>query len=190
MYVLFVLGELLDSSLSGYRLHEILAYKLGPRFKVSWGIIYPLLDKLVAAGDITLTETAEPGQRSKKIASITAQGRQTFHNLMLAPIKAGKNEDIQYTFKLSNLHHLAADERQMILNSFIAYQELDLASARRGITGIADNDSMVPADRFMATKLQEYRIKQTTTAIEWAQAMKITTASPEFINLLQTEREN
>ena len=46
VYELFVLGELMEQPMYGYLLHEIAGRILGPYSPLSWGIIYPLINKL------------------------------------------------------------------------------------------------------------------------------------------------
>jgi len=54
MYVLFVLGQLMDRPMTGYQLRKALTAVVGRDLTISFGALYPLLDKLAAAGDLTL----------------------------------------------------------------------------------------------------------------------------------------
>lgn len=172
MYTLFVLGELLDNPLSGYQLRDILGYVIGTRVKVSWGNIYPLLDKLSTSGDITLTAVADENAHPQKLATITQQGIHHFRELMDAPIKPGKNEELEYIFKLDNLHHVTTDEAISVLNDFIGYQNEIKAVAEHAITSINGNEHIQPDDQFTSSALNRYRIGQATAATTWAHTLQ------------------
>ncbi|GEK29591.1 hypothetical protein IV55_GL000653 [Furfurilactobacillus siliginis] len=172
MYTLFVLGELLDNPLSGYQLRDILGYVIGTRVKVSWGNIYPLLDKLSTSGDITLTAVADENTHPQKLATITEQGIQHFRELMSAPIKPGKNEELEYVFKLDNLHHVSTDQAIGVLTNFIDYQKEIQAVAEHAITSINGNEHIQPTDQFTSSSLNRYRVGQAVAAIAWAQALQ------------------
>ncbi|MGV0168355.1 PadR family transcriptional regulator [Furfurilactobacillus sp. WILCCON 0119] len=167
MYTLFVLGELMDNPLTGYQLRDILSHVIGDRFTVSWGIIYPLLDKLEEAGDITLVNTQHDGGRQQNVAHLTDHGRDHFKALMAKPITPGKNEEMLYLFKLDNLHHLTTPEAIDLLETFIAYKTAVRDSAQTAKSAIQAAD-MDDADKFTSTALGQYRLAKAQAAIDWA----------------------
>ena len=59
MNELFVLGELMESPQNGYHLRNAMQASLGKNRKVSFGVLYPLLDKLAKNGLITITVNEE-----------------------------------------------------------------------------------------------------------------------------------
>jgi DNA-binding PadR family transcriptional regulator len=65
MYELFILSELMDRPKTGYDLQKILQYVLGSHRKVSFGVMYLLLNKLSDAKFITLTDDREGEGRAK-----------------------------------------------------------------------------------------------------------------------------
>src|SRR5689334_11679810 len=90
VYELFVLGELMVQPLYGYLLHDIANHILGPLSPLSWGILYPLIQRLEKAG--LTTSVVERHQQNfprkergqpRRIYSITPAGRARFMTLML-----------------------------------------------------------------------------------------------------------
>src|SRR5579885_3084889 len=82
VYELFVLGELAVQPLYGYLLREIAERILGPLSPLSWGILYPLINRLEKDG-LTTSSVEQPradfprkerGQ-PRRIYSITPAGR-------------------------------------------------------------------------------------------------------------------
>lgn len=81
-----ILGMLLGNSLSGYDLKKCIDSGVGVFVKTSYGSLYPALKKLVARGDIALTE--ESGGRGKKTYTICDQGREAFMAWLVEPANA------------------------------------------------------------------------------------------------------
>ncbi|MTV82129.1 PadR family transcriptional regulator [Secundilactobacillus folii] len=173
MYTVFVLGQLLDDAMSGYRLREILSNIVGQREKVSYGIIHPLLEKLAQSGDIILTKTTAQNNRPQKIATITDRGRATFDQLMRTPIKVGKHEELQYLLKLNNLHHVSKEEGRQLINQFIAFNESVLEEATANAQNIAHNELMNAGEKHSAIAIAHYKVAQAKTAISWAKGLEV-----------------
>src|SRR5690606_28681550 len=70
------LGALSMGDATGYEIRK--QFEEGPFsyfFDASFGSIYPALNKLLADGFVTCTSEAQPGRPTKKIYSITEDGR-------------------------------------------------------------------------------------------------------------------
>lgn len=91
MSELFVLGELMESPQNGYHLRNTMQASLGKNCKVSFGVLYPLLDKLTKNGLITITVNDEG--RTQKTASMSAKGRQRFFELMKQDVPSGAHTE-------------------------------------------------------------------------------------------------
>src|SRR6185437_7015359 len=61
MYELFLLGKLMERPWHGYEFHQVLNSVVGPARQVSWGTIYPLLQRLEKAG--LFPRFSEPSDR-------------------------------------------------------------------------------------------------------------------------------
>lgn len=159
--------------MSGYRLREILPNIIGQREKVSYGIIHSLLEKLAEAGDIKLESTTGANKRPQKIASITAQGRATFDALMQTPIKAGKHEELEYLFKLNNLHHVSTELGTQIIAQFIQFNTAIRDESNANADNIAHNELMNEHEKRSAIAIANYKAAQAQTAIKWAKALQL-----------------
>lgn len=121
MYDLFVLGQLMDESMNGYLMQQILQQIVGKQRKISFGMIYPLFKRLNEAGYITLNDYLKGNKRSKKIATITDLGRQRFQELMIQKVPLNPNLEFIYTVKFRNFHQVKPALRQQILNEYKEY---------------------------------------------------------------------
>lgn len=168
MYVIFVLGQLMDRPMTGYQLRAILTKIIGEREKVSFGTLYPLLQKLTDAGDITYQEAPAQNKRPQKIAMITAQGKQTFSKLMAAPVKPGKHETLEYLLKLKNLQHVSKTLGQSIIADFIHLNETISAEAQRNMAEIQAIAQLQPSEKHYALAITDFQARQADSALAWA----------------------
>lgn len=121
MYDLFVLGQLMDESMSGYLMRQILQQIVGQQRKISFGMIYPLFKRLHEAGYISLEEESEVGKRTKKVATITELGRERFKELMVQKVPLNPNLEFTYSVKFRNFHQVDIKLRQKILLDYQDY---------------------------------------------------------------------
>ncbi|KRM75797.1 PadR family transcriptional regulator [Secundilactobacillus collinoides] len=127
MYELLILIMLTSRDMSGYKLRQILGSTLVPRREISNGVMYPMLNKMAAAGHITLhREDDDP--RAKKIASITDEGRQRLQVLMAQPIEMDAKRESMFRFKLRGLGTVAVAKRASILADYETAVRTDRAS--------------------------------------------------------------
>jgi DNA-binding PadR family transcriptional regulator len=134
---LAILGLLKEQELHGYELKKRLSDALGPLSSVSFGSLYPALNRLEAAGAVKAVEArdaggappmpmtgslgaelaafrarraATRGSRGKKVYGITERGEQLFEELLAA--EAGSAEDDRaFNLKLAFARYLPADAR-------------------------------------------------------------------------------
>lgn len=122
MYDLFVLGQLMDESMSGYLMQQILQQLVGRNRKISFGMIYPLFKRLSEAGYINLVEEqSDNGNRPKKVASITKEGRIRFKELMEQVVPLNPNLEFTYSVKFRNFHQVDLKLRLKILGDYRNY---------------------------------------------------------------------
>jgi DNA-binding PadR family transcriptional regulator len=92
---------MVEGGLSAYKLRFVLGRILGAHREVSFGVLYPLLNKLEAQGFIEQTETLD--KHNKKLINITDAGKDRFMELMEQPVTENAHLDDVYNFKLSGL---------------------------------------------------------------------------------------
>jgi len=156
MYDLFVLGQLMDQDMTGYQLRKALTTVVGPEQTVSYGVLYPLLERRNQAGDVTLTTMAGP--RAKKQAGITSQGRRHFHDLVLEPVAVNKQTQLVFQIKCNFLHLLTVPEQRRMLQNFKQFSDLQLENLEMARSYLTDNPRMAPTD--VADALQLNRLLQ------------------------------
>lgn len=163
MNELFVLGELMEAPQNGYHLRSSLQNALGRDRKISFGVLYPLLDKLADNGLIEL-ETVTDGRTQKK-ATITKKGSDRFFELMREPVPNGaKSRDI-YLIKLDAMQHLPLVEQQQLLETFIREQQKTIDETR---PVIQEFDEDMRIDHWYAEKKQKLRLAEAQVAVDWA----------------------
>ncbi|MBZ5960832.1 MAG: PadR family transcriptional regulator [Leuconostoc gelidum] len=125
MYELYVLGQLLFTDRSAYKLRFVLENVLGINRKVSFGVLYPLLEKMENSGTIVMTNDLD--WRGKKKLHVTAVGRSRFDTLMREPISKNAHMDDVYLFKLSSLSLVDRTLSQQIIANFRAEKQSQCA---------------------------------------------------------------
>ena len=121
-----ILGLLQQCPMHGYELRKELASLLGGLRSISFGSLYPALKRLQAAGYIT---TADPdpraplpadappltGRRGKVVYTITAEGKDRFHELVSQTGPEAYDDGGLFGVRLAFFRHTAADARLRIL---------------------------------------------------------------------------
>lgn len=121
MYDLFALGQLMDESMSGYLMQSILQQIVGRQRKISFGMIYPLFNRLKEAGYITISEVKSKNNRFIKVATITDAGKERFYELMAQKVPLNPNLDFTYSVKFRNFHQVDLSLRRQILHDYQTY---------------------------------------------------------------------
>jgi DNA-binding PadR family transcriptional regulator len=136
---LAILGLLKEQELHGYELKKRLGEALGPLSSVSFGSLYPALNRLEAAGAVKAVEArdgsgapappipmtgslggelaafrarraATRGSRGKKVYGITERGQALFEELLAAEATSAE-DDRSFNLKLAFARYLPADAR-------------------------------------------------------------------------------
>ena len=164
MNELFILGELMEGPHSGYQLRSAMQVSLGRHRKISFGVVYPLLEKLAKAGLIELTSV--PEERNKNMASITDKGRERFFQLMEQPVPDGAHNADIYLIKLDVMQHLPLIRQRGLLDEFCIEQNAIIEETRKAINDLRREERI---DHWYAEKKQELRLRQASIAIQWAE---------------------
>lgn len=135
---LAILGLLKEQELHGYELKKRLGEALGPLSSVSFGSLYPALNRLEAAGAVKAVEANEPGSgtpaipmtgslggelaafrarraatrgsRGKKVYGITERGHALFEELLAAESQSD-TDDRGFNLKLAFARYLPKESR-------------------------------------------------------------------------------
>src|SRR3954451_11320365 len=121
-----ILGLLHQSPMHGYELRKQLAQVLGGLRSISYGSLYPALKRLHAAGYVTTDEPAPraplpadapplTGRRGKVVYTITAEGKERFHELVSQSGPEAYDDGGLFGVRLAFFRHTAADVRLRIL---------------------------------------------------------------------------
>jgi DNA-binding PadR family transcriptional regulator len=121
-----ILGLLQQSPMHGYELRKELAAVLGGRRSISYGSLYPALKRMHAAGLIASDEPtprallpadapALTGRRGKVVYTITAEGKERFHELVSQTGPEAYDDEGRFGVHLAFFRHTAADVRLRIL---------------------------------------------------------------------------
>ncbi|KRM71342.1 PadR family transcriptional regulator [Lacticaseibacillus brantae] len=159
MNELNVLSELMESPKNGYQLQKALQMPVGPYRKVSFGVIYPLLDRLAKAGAIELKASGDG-----KIATITPAGRERFMALMADPIPKGAHTDDIYRIKLDAMQHLPLSDQFDLLTMYRAEQDRVIAHSQENIDRL---NAVAKIDHWYAAQRIRLHIVQAQATLEW-----------------------
>lgn len=122
------LGALIHGDASGYEIRKL--YEEGPFaafHQVSFGSIYPALNRLLAEGLATVTELEQAGRPDKKVYTITPAGRAAFaESLRATPAPDRVRSDTLFILSFGCL--LPAWERTALLDAYSAEHESALAA--------------------------------------------------------------
>jgi DNA-binding PadR family transcriptional regulator len=121
-----ILGLLQQSPMHGYELRKELAAVLGGLRSISYGSLYPALKRMQAAGLIASDDPtprsllpadapALTGRRGKVVYTITAEGKERFHELVSATGPEAYDDEGRFGVHLAFFRHTAADVRLRIL---------------------------------------------------------------------------
>ncbi|MFD1454786.1 PadR family transcriptional regulator [Levilactobacillus lanxiensis] len=169
MYELFVLGQLMDQEMAGYQLRQALKSVVGQEQTVSYGVLYPLLERLSQAGDITLT-TVETSQRPKKVATLTSQGRSHFQTLILAPVTVNKQSQLVFQIKCNFLHLLSVTDQRTVLQDFQSFTQFQLDNLREMNDYLTTRPRMVPTDVADALQVNQLQKGRAQAQADWITA--------------------
>ncbi|AZV58374.1 PadR family transcriptional regulator [Clostridium sp. AWRP] len=165
---LFILGELMEEPQSGYDLRNGLQIFLGRHRKISYGVLYPLLEKLRNEGFLEMTNVESNG-KTKKIASITKKGEKRFFELMKMPVPDGAHSADLYLIKLNVMQHLSLNEQMQLLDKFYQEQKDIIQDARQALNKLAKENSR---DHWYASKKFQLLLNQADVTIEWINKFK------------------
>lgn len=171
MYELFILGQLMDRPMTGYQLRKALMNVVGQELTISFGALYPLLDKLAAVGDLTLNFKTTTSKRPQKVATLTSAGRRHFWTLVLAPVTLNKQTQLTFQIKLNFLHLLTLAQQLTVLTDFQAFAQGQLTRLAAQQAQLQHNEHMLAADIVDALLANELQIQRAQVQFDWITAL-------------------
>jgi DNA-binding PadR family transcriptional regulator len=128
MLEMAILGLLKDRTMHGYELKKELTAQLGQLWQVSWGSLYPALNRLSALGAVEPVFPKEEVRRRKNIYRITPQGERIFSEALAED--AAISDDQRFGLKLAFFRYLNPETRVELLERRRAYLAEKLAEIR------------------------------------------------------------
>src|SRR5688572_1117109 len=117
---LAILGLLKEQDLHGYELRRRLGELLGPIGRLSFGTLYPTLNRLETNSAVTVVKVTESRTgltttRGRKIYGITKAGQDLFEQLLDTATAAGE-DDKSFALRLAFAKYLSNEARLRLLH--------------------------------------------------------------------------
>jgi DNA-binding PadR family transcriptional regulator len=162
---LAILGLLKEQDLHGYELRRRLGELLGPIGRLSFGTLYPALNRLETNGAVTVVKVTESRTglttaRGRKVYGITKAGQELFDELLSASAASGE-DDKSFALRLAFARYLSSEARLRLLHrrreqlAERLEETRDTVKARKG--RLDDYGS----------SLMEHRIEMTQNDLAW-----------------------
>lgn len=116
-----ILGLLNIKPMSGYSIKKNFDGPMSGFWSVSYGGLYPALDRL-ENNELIKGELDEKDPRNKKIYSVTAKGKEELNNWFFEETKPPKYKD-EYMLKIFLSKDLSKEERRSLIEEFIFTKE-------------------------------------------------------------------
>jgi len=162
---LAILGLVKEQDLHGYELRRRLGELLGPIGRLSFGTLYPTLNRLESSGYLTVVKVSESRTglttaRGRKVYGITKEGQALFENLLEHSSSAAE-DDRSFALRLAFARYLSSEARLRLLirrREQLAERLIethDIVSSRKG--RLDDYGS----------SLMEHRVETTRSDLAW-----------------------
>lgn len=171
MYELYILGQLMDHPMTGYALRKAFINIAGDDQAISFGTLYPLLDKLEQAQEIVLSFKETENKRPQKLATITAIGEKRFAELSDQAVVINKQTQLTFLMKIHFLHLYEKSLQIQILEDFQAFSTTRLRRLKQLCDELTDNPHMVQADIDDALLVKQLQILRAQTQVDWIAAL-------------------
>jgi DNA-binding PadR family transcriptional regulator len=117
---LAILGLLKEQDLHGYELRRRLGELLGPIGRLSFGTLYPALNRLETMGAVTVVKVSESRTgltttRGRKVYGITKAGQELFDELLSTTTASGE-DDKSFALRLAFARYLSSEARLRLLH--------------------------------------------------------------------------
>lgn len=170
MYELFILSELMEKPRNGYNLRVILQKMVGNERNISFGMLYPQLERLEEKDYITTSVDQTDSKRTSKINVISSTGKNRFYELMVQSVPVNQNTQLTYEIKIGSFHLVSTEIQKQIITEYVEYLENKIKTNQEGINVIRnEKPAMSNSDRADTIETIELRLTQTSAALTWAE---------------------
>jgi len=135
-----LLGLLMEGSMTGYDLRKVFSISFSFFSDLSYGSIYPNLNRMERQGLITMELKTREGSPSRKVYTITDAGRKAFLDALKMPVTLERFKS-HFLMRLFFFSHISPGERKAMAENYLEeIQNLhrELESARSEIEAHAD----------------------------------------------------
>ena len=112
---LLVLGLLMNATMHGYQINEMIEAHLGSGVQLKKSLIYKLLGSMADEGWLTYTEEQEGNRPPRRVYSISDAGEQAFRELLMESLGDYKPADFLGHIAIGYLDMLSSDEALPLL---------------------------------------------------------------------------
>ncbi|MBS0938000.1 PadR family transcriptional regulator [Lactiplantibacillus plantarum] len=168
MNELYILGELMENPKTAYRLRQSMQVSLGRHRKISFGVIYPLFERLEKEGYIRLIMQND-NKQSTKTAIITKKGEARFMNLMHTPVPEGAHTDDIFQIKLDSMQHFPLVDQQNLLDQYMNEQMAIVDDCQIELNHLKRHKHK---DHWYASQIMQLRLRQAQEKQQWIQEFK------------------
>src|SRR3954449_12880105 len=167
-----ILGLLQQSPMHGYELRKQLAQLLGGLRSISYGSLYPALRRMQASGWVTTDEPGKrdllpadapalTGRRGKVVYTITAEGKERFHELVSQTGPEAYDDEGLFGIRLAFFRDTDADVRLRILEGRRRTVERQREGLRSSIARTRER-----LDRY-TLELQRHGLESVDREVRW-----------------------
>lgn len=171
MYELIILSLLMRGPAHGYMVAKVINNIIGPMARASNGRIYPLLNNLVAAGQIAVEEQEENG-RQVRTYRITDEGRSRFRQLMMDTSSNPREYVEIFSFKATVLWLLNPDDRLHLIDHYIHFCRAHILHLRDGLKGFQCRTGGSSPRTDALISVMTHRVRQWELELEWGESLR------------------
>lgn len=166
---LAILGLLRETDLHGYEIRKRLGEILGPIARLSFGTLYPALNRLEKDGavrvvDVTKSRTRLTTERGRKIYTLTEDGTELFNELLEAGISSS-SDDKTFVIRMAFARYLPREARLRFLVRRREQLQAQLEESRQ-----AFEDNVKSLDSYRRS-LMEHGNDMRANEIAWLDSM-------------------
>ncbi|TGB02338.1 PadR family transcriptional regulator [Halobacillus salinus] len=173
MYELFILGELMDKPMHGYLLQHVLDKVVGPNRKISWGVLYPLIQRMTKEELIEQHIQEEGGRgRPKKNLHITSKGKERFVELMEEKMPYDQTTEDLFDIKLSNFHHVSEQMQVKVLHQYEEYLHYLLDYLLHNSRNVEDQEQISTTEKASILRVLQLRKAKIEVQLNWVKEEK------------------
>ncbi|HZU13287.1 MAG TPA: PadR family transcriptional regulator [Chloroflexota bacterium] len=172
MYEFLILSQLARCPMHGYRIAKIIGDIVGPRQRVQWGALYPLLGRLERDGLIAAAPCGDDAGRKKEYA-LTERGRERLHELLLDTSRHQGEYDTLFAHKVSSFPLLTPEERVYLCRHYAVFAQQNVDYLIRERDDLHQHSGLASECLDAITRVMEHRIDYWQRERAWAELLLV-----------------